>query len=115
QADNLVARRECAAALQVGEDLLQLAREQNHAVRKLCAEVVMGRSSHFLGEFSRAIGHFERALSVRNSETDPSTDFFGRTQPAGAYQAIALSYLLFYFWSWVIWTRPYPAAIRRSR
>jgi class 3 adenylate cyclase/tetratricopeptide (TPR) repeat protein len=95
QADNLVARRECAAALQVGEDALQLAREQNHAVGELCAEAVMGRSLLWLGEFFRAIGHFERALSVRTSEMNPPTDFFGRTQPAGAYQAIALSHLAF--------------------
>src|SRR5262245_34226083 len=90
QADNLVARRECAAALQVGEDALQLAREQNDAVRKLCAEVVLGRSLHWLGEFSRAVGHFERALSVRTSDANPSTDLV-----PGPFQAIALSCLAF--------------------
>src|SRR5262245_4985724 len=88
-----VARREYAAALRVAEELLQLAREQDHAVRVVYAHQLMGRSSHFLGEFSQAVGHFERALSVRTSEMNPSRDFFGRTLSADRDQVVALSYL----------------------
>jgi hypothetical protein len=71
-----VARREYAAAIHVAEDLLQLALEQNHTYREVYAHQLMGRSLHFLGEFSRAVGHFERTLGVRTSETRPSRDFF---------------------------------------
>ena len=85
-----VARQEYAAALRVAENILQLALEQNHAVREAYAHQLMGRISHWLGEFSRAVGHFKRMLSVRTSETNPSTDFFGRRTP---YQIVALSYL----------------------
>ena len=88
-----VARREYAAALRVAEDLLQLALEQNHAVQKALAHLLMGQGSHWLGEFSRAVGHFERALSVRTSEMKASTDFFGRTLSADRFQAVALCYL----------------------
>src|SRR5262245_36798343 len=93
QGDNHAARQEYAAALRVAEEMLQLAQEQNHAVREVYAHLLMGRSLHWLGEFSRAVGHFERTLSVRTSEAHQSTDFFGRTLAAGPYQAIALSYL----------------------
>ena len=95
QGDHHVARRECAAALHVAEDLLQIAFEQNHPGRKVHAHLLMGRSLHFLGEFSRAAKHFEQAMSVPTFEADPSTDFFGRTLAAGPYQAVALSYLAF--------------------
>jgi tetratricopeptide (TPR) repeat protein len=88
-----VARQEYAAALHVAEDMLQLALEQNHTIRKVRAHIIMGRSLHLLGEFSRAVGHFKRVLSVRTSETDPSTDLYGRTLAAGPYQAVALSHL----------------------
>src|SRR5262249_1484229 len=88
-----VARHEYAAALRVAEDMLQLAREQNDAVREAAAHLLMGRSSHFLGEFSRAVKHFERALSVRTSEMNPSRDFFGRTLSADRDQVVALSHL----------------------
>ena len=89
------ARCEYAAMLRVAEDLLQLALEQNHAVWEVCAHLLMGQGSHFLGEFSRAVGHFERALGPRNSETNPFTDFFGRTLAADIHQAVALSFLAF--------------------
>jgi len=88
-----VARREYAAALHVAEDLLQLALEQEHAVCEVFAHQLMGRTSHWLGEFSRAVGHFERALSVRTSEMKASTDFFGRALGAGPHQAVPLYYL----------------------
>src|SRR5262249_10392418 len=91
----LVARREYAAALHVAEDMLQLALEQNHAAREAYAHLTMGRISHWLGEFSRAVGHFERTLSVRTSEMKPSTDFFGRTLSADRDQAVALSHLAY--------------------
>src|SRR4029453_3944037 len=94
-----VARRKYAAALRVADDMLQLAREQNHAAREVHAHILMARSSHFLGEFSRAVGHFERVLSIRTSETTPSTDFFGRTLAEDPHQAIALSYLAFDLWA----------------
>src|SRR5262249_42942006 len=60
-----VARQEYAAALRVAEDMLQLALEQNHTYREVYAHQLMGRSLHFLGKFSQAVGHFERALRVR--------------------------------------------------
>src|SRR5262249_35087035 len=93
QGANHVARREYAAALRVAEDMLQLALEQNQPVREGHAHQLMGQSLHFLGDFSRAVGHFERPFSVRNSETNPSRDFFGQTLSADRNQAIALSYL----------------------
>jgi len=37
-----LARREYAAALRVAEDMLQLAREQNHTVREVNAHLIMG-------------------------------------------------------------------------
>jgi len=88
-----VARQEYAAALRVAKDLLQLAREQNHAVREVRAHQLMGRTSHLLGEFSSAVRHFERALSVRISEVNPSTKFLGRPLATDFGQAIALSHL----------------------
>jgi len=90
-----VARQEYAAALRVAEDLLQLPLEQNHAVREAYAHKLMGQSLHFLGEFSRAVGHFERALSVHTSETNASTKFSGRPLATDFGQAIALSLLAF--------------------
>src|SRR5262245_53353268 len=112
QVDHHVARGECAEALHVAEELLQLALEQDHAVRKVKAHHLMGRSFHLLGEFSQAVGHFERAICIRTSETNPSTDFFGGTLAADkvlsesrmweidqfwfdAHQAVALSHLAF--------------------
>src|SRR5262245_49199321 len=88
-----VARREYAAAHRVAEDLLQLSREQNDAVREVNAYQLMGRISHWLGESSQAVGHFERALSVRTSEMKASIDFFGRTLVADSDQAEASTHL----------------------
>src|SRR5262245_49773792 len=87
------ARQEYAATLRVAEDMLQLAREQNHVTREVYAHLLMGRASHWLGEFSQAVGHFERALSIQTSEMNPSTDFFGLTLATGPHQAVVLSYL----------------------
>src|SRR5262245_11981202 len=90
-----VARREYAAALDVAETMLQLAREQNHAAREAYAHLLMGRSFHWLGEFSRAVGHFEQALSVRTSEMCPSADFLGRPLATDFGRGIPLSHLAF--------------------
>src|SRR5262249_4585826 len=84
-----LARREYAAALRVGEEVLQLALELHHAVWEVFAHQIMGRIWHFLGEFSRAVGHFERALSIRTSEVNPSTDFFGRALSANRGHTVA--------------------------
>ena len=62
-----------------GGEKTGLALEQNDTAREVRAHQLMGQSSHWLGAFSRAVGHFERTLSVRTSEENPATDLFGRT------------------------------------
>jgi tetratricopeptide (TPR) repeat protein len=79
QGGHYVARADYAGALQVAEDLLHVANENNDAAHEMRARLTMGRSLHFLGAFSAAAGHFERLLKVPVPETNERSLWFHPT------------------------------------
>jgi predicted ATPase len=97
QGGHYVARADYAGALQVAEDLLHVANENNDAAHEMRARLTMGRSLHFLGAFSAAAGHFERLLKVPVPETNERSLWFpsdaSTRTTALAHLAVNLLYL----------------------
>jgi class 3 adenylate cyclase/predicted ATPase len=82
-------RRELGAARRIAEDVLLLGQRKDDAIARLAGHQAMGSCLFETGEFTAAIGHHERVLSLFDSEINRTIASVAAYDP----QTIALSLL----------------------